>query len=208
MAKRKSKSKSIDEYREKIRDEIERNKVINAMVRSRVEITEEEIRALYDERLGNQHNGGEEFYLRHILVSPDGASANSQEAACQIVGEARAQIDSGEAGFNEVARRVSDMNPDQGGEIGWMHRDDLASWMADGIVGMKPGELSEVIAMPFGCNLLQLVDRREFKRIEFEDAKPQLQNIVYQRKTELEYAEWLEVLREQTFIERKAGFGG
>jgi parvulin-like peptidyl-prolyl isomerase len=80
--------------------------------------------------------------------------------------------------------------------------------MADGIVGMKPGELSEVIAMPFGCNLLQLVDRREYKRIEFEDAKPQLQNIVFQRKTELEYAAWLEVLREQTFIERKAGFGG
>jgi hypothetical protein len=62
--------------------------------------------------------------------------------------------------------------------------------------------------MPFGCNLLQLVDRREFKRIEYEQAKHQLRDVVFQRKTEIEYAKWLEILRGQTYIERKAGFGG
>jgi len=32
--------------------------------------------------------------------------------------------------------------------------------------------------------------------------------VAYQRKTELEYAKWLEVLRGQIYIERRAGFGG
>jgi peptidyl-prolyl cis-trans isomerase SurA len=198
----------IEEYRAKIQGEIERSKVVNAMVRSRVQITDEEVEALYQEQFGKQHTGGEEFYLRHILVSPEGPRAKSQDVACRIVGDARTRIDSGESDFREVAQLVSDLNPERGGELGWMHRSDLAAWMADRVYKMEAGDLSEVIAMPFGCNLLQVVDRRPFRRIEFEDAKSQLQDIVYQRKTETEYIEWLDELRSHTYIERKAAFGG
>lgn len=198
----------IEEYRAKIQDEIERNKVINAMVRSRVQITDDEVETLYKERFGEQHTGGEEFHLRHIVVSPDGPHADSLSAACLVVDDTRNRIMSGEVDFSEIAKRVSDMNPDRGGELGWMHRKDLATWMADTIDKLSPGELSEVIRMPFGCNLLQVVDRRPFERIELEDAKAQLQNIVFQRKTEVEYTRWLDELREHTYIERKSGFGG
>jgi peptidyl-prolyl cis-trans isomerase SurA len=199
---------SIDEYRAKIRDEIERSNVVNAMVRSRVQITDEEIRTLYDEQFGKQRDGGIEVYLRHILVMGNGAKANSLEAACEIMRDARIAIESGEIEFTEVALSISDMNPSQGGDLGWMHQADLAGWMSTTVRNLEPGQLSPIVEMPFGCNLLQLVDRREFKRVEYEQAKHQLQEIVFQRKTELEYAKWLEVLRGQTYIERKAGFGG
>jgi len=199
---------SIDEYRAKIRGEIERSKVVNAMVRSRVQVTEEEVRALYEEQFGKQPDGGEEVYLRHILVMGDGPKASSNAAACEIVRDARAQIESGKIEFTAVAQGISDMNPDQGGELGWIHAADLAGWMSSTVQKLKPGELSAVVEMPFGCNLLQLVDRREFKRIEYADAESQLQNMVYQQKTEIEYVKWLEVLRGQTYVERKAGFGG
>jgi peptidyl-prolyl cis-trans isomerase SurA len=199
---------SVEEYRSKIRGELERTKVVNAMVRSRVQISDEEVRALYDERFGKQRSGGEEIHIRHILVTSEGPKASSNEMACQIVAEARAQIESSEVEFVEIARRVSDLNPETGGDLGWMHREDLAGWMSDTIRELNPGELSSVIEMPFGCNLLQVVDRREFRRIEYEEAKLRLQNVVYQSKTEIEYVKWLEVLRAQTYIERKAGFGG
>lgn len=199
---------SIDEYRAKIRGEIERSKVVNAMVRSRVQVTEEEVRALYEEQFGKQPAGGEEVYLRHILVMGDGPKASTNTAACEIVRDARAQIESGQIEFTAIAQSISDMNPDQGGELGWIHSADLAGWMSTTVQKLQPGELSPVVDMPFGCNLLQLVDRREFKRIEYEEAESQLQNMVYQQKTEVEYVNWLEVLRGQTYIERKAGFGG
>ena len=199
---------TIEEYRAKIRNEIERSKVVNAMVRSRIQITDEEIESLYVEQYSNQHQGGEEFNLRHILVSTGGELANSPDTTCQILHDTRERIASGALTFTEAAQRVSNMNPERGGELGWMHRNDLASWMTDSTDEMKAGDLSDVIEMPFGCNLLQVVDRRPFERIELEDAKPQLQNIVYQRKTEEKYNEWLDELREHTYIERKADFGG
>ncbi|MFP6655289.1 MAG: peptidylprolyl isomerase [Myxococcota bacterium] len=198
----------LEEYRAKIKGEIERSNVVNTMVRSRVQITKEEVEALYQERFSGQRSGGHEFHLRHILVSPKESHADGLAAACQVVREARAQIVSGDAEFAAIAQRVSSMNPEQGGELGWMHAEDLAAWMAGPIDALQPGELSEVIQMPFGCNLLEVVDRRVFERIELSDAKAQLQNIVFQRKMEIEYTRWIDELREHTYIERKAGFGG
>ena len=138
----------------------------------------------------------------------EGRQASSNPSACQIVRDARARIEAGALEFTEIAPRVSDLNPERGGDLGWMHRDDLAGWMSDTIRDLEPVELSSVIEMPFGCNLLQLVDRREFRRVEYEQAKTQLQSIVFQRKTEVEYGKWLEVLRSQPYIQRKAGCGG
>jgi len=199
---------TVDEYRTKIQGEIERNKVVNAMVRSRVQITDEEVKALYDEEFGDQRDGGEEVYIRHILVIAKPEDPASVKTACKTVGDARFQIVSQELEFTEVASRISDMNPERGGDLGWMHQQDLASWMSDAIADLQPGEVSAVIEMPFGCNLLEVVDRRGFEPITFEQAEPQLRNEIFQRKTETEYVEWLEVLRSQTFIERKGSFSG
>ncbi len=197
---------TVEEYRDKIRGEIERSKVVNAMVRSRVQIEAEEVRALYAERFGDQRDGGHEVYVRHILVMPDGRSANTSTGACEVVRQARIEVANGVA-FSEVAQRVSDMNPERGGDLGWIHRKDLADWMSGVVDDLQPGQLSRPISMPFGCNLLELVDRREFRPITFEQAEAQLRNYIYQQKTEVEYTKWLDVLREQTYIERKGAFG-
>ncbi len=197
---------TIEEYRGKIRDEIERNKVVNAMVRSRVQMSDEEVRALFEEQFGQQREGGEEVYLRHILVLTDGPQKRTSAAACEIVRDARARVEAGDSPFSEVARRVSDMNPERGGDLGWMHRADLASWMSTTVSGMQPGEVSDVVEMPFGCNLLQLVDRREFRPVEFEQVEPRLRNTIFQRKTDIEFTKWLDILRAQTYIERKGTF--
>ncbi len=200
---------TLEEYRQKIKGEIERGKVVNAMVRSRVEIDSNEVEKLYEERFGDQPSGGEEVYVRHLLVMPDGRAAKSAAAACNVAREARSEIAAGgETSFAPVAQRISDMNPERGGDLGWLHRADLAPWMAERIDALKPGELSGVIEMPFGCNLLQLVDRREFSPITFDQAAPQLRNYLFQSKTEEEYTKWLDVLREQTYIDRKGAFGG
>jgi parvulin-like peptidyl-prolyl isomerase len=128
--------------------------------------------------------------------------------ACGVARGARIEISTGTAAFAQLAERFSDMNPERGGDLGWLHRKDVAAWMAEAIDPLSPGEMSSVIEMPFGCNLLELVDRREFAPISFDQAAPRLRNYLFQRKTEEQYTEWLDVLREQTYIDRKGAFGG
>ena len=96
---------TLEEYRDKIKGEIERSKVLNAMVRSRIQVEMEEVQALFDERFGSQPQGGEEVYVRHIVVMPDGRSASNANEACRLVGEARAEIAAGTKDFPDVAAR-------------------------------------------------------------------------------------------------------
>lgn len=195
---------TIAEYRRKLKDEIERSKVLNTMVRARVRVEPEEVRALYEERYGDQATrAGEEVHLRHILVAAGGQSHRDLRTACTIAADAQRKIVDGEITFGEMARRVTDMDPQAAGELGWLHVDDLAPWMAGALRDMEPGDVSSPIETGFGCNLLELVERRVYKPVTFAEAEPALTAEISRRKMDREYLDWLETLRKQTFVSRK-----
>lgn len=192
------------EYRRKLKSEIERSKVLNTMVRSRVRVDPKEVRAEYDSRFGAQQGRtGDEVHLRHILIAAGGSSPRSLASACEIASDAHRKIKSGEIAFGDMARRVTDMNPDAAGELGWLHTDDLAPWMSGALVDMKPGDVSDVIETGFGCNLLELVEVRTFTPITYEQAEPAITAELSRRKMDKEYLTWLEGLRKQTYVSRK-----
>jgi len=197
---------SVDEYREKIRGEIERTKVLNAMVRSRVRIEPEEVQALFEKRFGDQRDEGDEMYLRHILVGAGPSAMRDIDTACRIAQEARDKIAGGEIAFGDMAQRVTDMNPEQRGELGWLHVADMASWMREPLETMEPGDVSPVIPTAFGCNVIQLVERRGYTPVTFEDAEAALTNELQRQKTDAAYLEWLETLRAQTYVARHGVF--
>jgi hypothetical protein len=105
-----------------------------------------------------------------------------------------------------VAGQLSEVAPDRGGDIGWLLQNSLAPWMSEQVKPLQPGETSELAVLPFGCNLLHLVERREFEPVTYEMARSSLQEEVFQNLMADEYAKWMESLRENTFIERHGHF--
>lgn len=195
----------LEEYRRQIKGEIERRKVIGAMVSSKIQIEEGEVRARYDERFSDQPAGGATVHLRQILVTFGAVVSKDEKAVCDQIQEARDRIRGGEA-FEKVASEISEVAPAQGGDIGWLHTDSLASWMSEVVGSLKDGEISDVIELPFGCSLLKLVERREFQPISYEQAREPLRIEIYEERVEKEFRKWLEERRAQTFIERKGHF--
>jgi peptidyl-prolyl cis-trans isomerase SurA len=197
-----AKGMTYEAYRDQIRGEIQRQKLVSGAIRVKVRVEDEEIRALYEKRYADQPQGGEEVRLRHILV-PFGDAADAAEAeACAKAEAARARVSAGED-FAEVARDTSAVNAQFGGDVGWVHTDTLAAWMADPVSNLRAGQMSSVLRMPFGCNVLYLVQRREFEPKSFEEAAPELHQELFEAKMAEEYTVFLEKLREQTYIERK-----
>jgi peptidyl-prolyl cis-trans isomerase SurA len=200
-----AKGLSADEYRAEIKTGIEHQKVIHMVVASKIDVQESEVRALYYERFSDQPKGGEMVHLRQILITPGGVVAGNKQPACARAFAARDRIRAGEA-FEKVAAEVSEVAPAQGGEIGWLHSDSVASWMSAVVDPLEVGETSDVIELPFGCSLLKLVERRQFEPISYEDAKTQLHMEIYQQYLDKAFRAWMEELRAQTFIERKGHF--
>ncbi len=123
--------------------------------------------------------------------------------ACRMAGEIRERVTSHQQSFENAARESSDANAERGGDLGWVHLDELAGWMTPAVKDLEPGQLSDVIPMYFGCNLLMVIDRREFKPVTLEDARPALEQALFHQKTDEEYRRWIEKVRKQVYVQRK-----
>jgi peptidyl-prolyl cis-trans isomerase SurA len=67
----------------------------------------------------------------------------------------------GGARFSNVARQFShSATAAVGGDIGWVHANELSPPLAKAVAGMRPGELSPPIRAPGGYYLLLVLDRR------------------------------------------------
>jgi peptidyl-prolyl cis-trans isomerase SurA len=196
---------SWDDYRSRIKGEMERQKVVGTMVSSQVQVEEPEVRALYRQLYAEQPEGGETLHVRQILVLGGEGAPRDVATACAIGRETAARIAKGEP-FEQLAAEVSAAAPQHGGDIGWLHADTMAEWMKQAMAPLEPGSVSPVIELPFGCTILKLVERKTYEPVSFEAAKASLEHEVHQRKVMEKYREWMEDLRKRTYIERRGYF--
>jgi len=196
---------TLEEYRDEIKTGIEHQKVIRGVVAAKINVEEHEVRALYAERFADQPKGGEVVHLRQILVTYGAVAPEDKASVCKSVHNAKQRIDAGEA-FEKVAGEISEVAPAEGGDIGWLHSDSVASWMASVVDPLDDGQMSDVIELPFGCSLLKLVERRVYEPVSYEDVREELSFAIYQQHLEEEFRKWMEDLRERTYIERKGHF--
>ncbi len=192
-------------YRERIREEIEQAKIVNGIVAAGVRVEENEVRALYEKRYDDQPMEGEEVHLRQIIVAVARETPEARRESCRRVEEARARVLAGDD-FGRVARDVSDLNAATGGDVGWVHIASLADWMRNGVDELQPGEVSDVLSTPYACSLLQLVDRRVYEPLSFEQAEGSLRSELFDLRMQEEYLEFVDKIREQTYVERKGTY--
>jgi peptidyl-prolyl cis-trans isomerase SurA len=192
---------SWDAYRARLGEEIVQQKVVSGMVRSRVTVEEKEVEEAYQKRFGSQPTTGEEVHLEHIAVGRRDDKPASLKAACDRVRAGLTRVRAGQD-FMEVAREVSDGNPD----LGWVHWNALAPWMQEAIGRMQPGQTSDVLELPVGCAVLRLVGRREVQPVSYEEAREKVRAALFEEKFQTEYEAFLERLRKQTYVERKGAF--
>jgi len=194
-----------DEYRAQMKRELERRKIVNALVANRVHLEESEVKAAYEEQFASQPTGGTQLHLRQLVVPGGEEHGRTTAEACSFVQELRKRIEAG-GSFEELAQRYSAVSPQQGGDIGWIHEDTLASWMVQAVAEVEDGGVSPVVELPFGCTLVKVVGRREYEPVSYEKAKPTLHAQLFEQKLSGEYRQWMETLRDNTYIERRGYF--
>jgi len=163
------------------------------------------VRRLYDEQFAGQPERADVIRVRQILISFGQDSTRTSEQACEAATAARERVAKGES-FETVAKEVSEVAPKDGGDLGWLPVDQLASWMREALDPLEAGGVSELILQPFGCSVLQLVERRELEKPSYEKVHDALREEAFDRKLDERYREWLEELREKTYIDRRGYF--
>jgi peptidyl-prolyl cis-trans isomerase SurA len=196
---------SYPEYRAEIKRELERRKVVTGLIGSKITVTEKEVRDLYDQRYANQPTAGEVVRVSQIAIPFGKETGRDKQEAWSDARAAAARIAAGEP-FETVAVGVSAVAASKGGDIGWLHVDRLAPWMAQVLDQLEPGQVSGILEVGSVCTILRLNERKEYQPVTYEKAKPQLEEEVFERRLALEYSQWMDELREKTYIERRGYF--
>jgi peptidyl-prolyl cis-trans isomerase SurA len=68
--------------------------------------------------------------------------------------------------------------------------------------GLQPGDVSQPVHTRFGWHLIQVMERRE-RDVKDEVERLQARRVLFERRSELAFDDWLEQLRDQAYIDNR-----
>src|SRR5438046_3028041 len=131
-------------YQAELKSELEKSEIINRRVRTRVNITNDDVERYY--KLNSKsYRAPERARIRHILLAvPQNASPEQVQAAIAKAADLHKRIIAGED-FSKLAREFSDgAGRADGGDVGWFQRGTLVSGIEDvAFAKLSVGQRSE-----------------------------------------------------------------
>jgi len=193
---------TMEGYRKTLRKQILELKVVNTAVRSRVTISDDEVKTYYhqNEKL---MAGDRQSHLRQILIAvPDKASdadvATKKRVATKVVELARSGTS-----FAELAKQYSDDDGTKasGGDLGWVGKGVLVDVLDDAMQAMEPNDVRGPIRTDRGWVVLQMVERKAGDLKPYEEIKEQLRKQLYDQQVEKAQQSWLRELRKKAHVD-------
>lgn len=187
----KAEGMTIDEYKERLSEQIILSKVVSQQVRSKVIVSEMEINDYLSK------NKGSTYRIRQILIKK--TKDRDRDLMMKTAQEAMARIKAGED-FSVVAFSLSeDPSAKTGGDLGVIKRELLSKEFLDVISKMKVGDVSEPFFTDKGLHIIKLDESLE--QTGQEEMREIARKKLYERKFNEAYKAWIRSLRERAFIE-------
>lgn len=210
------------QFREFIRKEIERGRLMDRAFKSKVLITKEQVDAYAKGRgaelapapapLVSSAPVDERHRLGVIFIPvPEDSKAKDSEKAEKTAREIHKRIKGGDS-FAAMAKQYS-KGPaaDQGGDVGFVESDELAPYLAAAIKGLKKNDLADVVKGPNGFYLVMVLDVEKGKapaqaRVQAPTAagdpgdREKIRRQLFQQEVNRKFEEWVRDLESRAFI--------
>jgi parvulin-like peptidyl-prolyl isomerase len=186
-------------YRTDLRRQLLRLRAVNQLVSPKVSITDEDVRARYDE-LNRRSQSVSAVYLSHILIKlPDHPTQQELAAAREQATQAIERVKGGEA-FADVAKQMS---ADPNVELGWFQRGSINPDWEQFVFSMEKGDVRGPVTGPQGLHVFLVSDVKNSELKAYADMKEQLQRELRRRELDKQTALWVEELRKKAYIDIK-----
>ncbi|HEX9020224.1 MAG TPA: peptidyl-prolyl cis-trans isomerase [Nitrospirota bacterium] len=193
---------TLDQYKTDLREQMTLSRVFNKYVRSGVAIDEAEARAFYENNRKN-YSLPEEIRMRQLFFRVADNATAAQVAAVKARAEAAyARAKKGEDFVRLVKELSENENAAEGGDLGFMQRDQVIPEIQEAVKTLKPGEISTPFQCAGGFQVIRLEEIRDPAK-PFEKAKDEIMKTLYEQKIENTYRGWLQTLRSDSHIENR-----
>ena len=195
------------QYRETLREQILRSKLINYEIRSKVVIPDEEIQRYFEQQYRETKTEG--YYLLQLGVSWDDTAKTSslpaaKEDARERIKAAHKLAKEGQD-FKKLAHQYSNLpSATDGGDLGFFDKNEMATYMRDAVTALQPGEISPIIERPDKYMFFKILANEQGKEGKArgldENIKEKIRNKLYKQEAEDRYKKWLEKIRSEAYI--------
>lgn len=195
-----SRGMTVEEYRAQVRRTLLLSKVVNFEVRSRLAITETELQEAYEQQRERFRVAGE-LTVSHILcLVPDQATPEEEAKIKQKVDTVLQQLRAG-GDFAQLAKQYSEgPSADNAGLLGTFRSGELLPGFEEAIAALQPGEISEPVRTQIGWHIIRLESAETGGYRPLEAVREELSNELLRTKSERKYMEWIESLRQKSYI--------
>jgi peptidyl-prolyl cis-trans isomerase SurA len=199
LAKLKEQGVEYGTYWEEIKKRLERTRLINLEVKSKIIVSEEEIKTYYQENQ-DQYKTEERVRLAAIILNAKNPSDKDEVAGLnRKVQEILSRLKNGED-FGELAKIFSQgPGAEDGGDLGFFETSRLDPELQKVIQGMSPGEVSKPIIRPSGAHIIKLLERYPEQKKPLETVRDAIYDILYRQEVEKRYTAWIKGLREKAY---------
>lgn len=196
---------TLNNYKQELRRQLLRFRAINQLVAPKVQITDEDVRARYDQ-MARRTEQVQAVKLAHMLFKlPDHATEQQLVQAKERASKALARVKAGED-FAKVAATDSDDESTKatGGELGWFQRGSMANPEWEPVVfAMEKGDVRGPVTGPQGFHVFQVTEVKRSDLKPFADMKEQLNRELRRREMDKQTTSWIEELRKKAYIDIK-----
>jgi peptidyl-prolyl cis-trans isomerase SurA len=190
-------------FRAQIRRELESYQVMQAKVRSRVKVSDDDLKNYYQTH-PQEFGGEQELHVRHIFLPLPEHATKADEAKAQAAAERVLQrLKTGED-FAKVAKEVSKgPSAEDGGDLGWLRRGTIQKALEDAAFTLKDGQISGIVHAGPGLHIVKVEARRIGGARSFEDAKEEIRNRLLDEQVTATRQQFLDELRKGAVVEVK-----
>jgi len=191
---------SYEEYRDQIRKQILRARLVNREIKSKIVITDEDVRRYYEENK-EFYAGQTEYHLRNLFVRLDAFSTESDRLqARERLETIRRELQNGTP-FAAVAERYAGgAVAVQASDLGFFKLEDLSRGLQEHLRDMPAGEATPVMETDFGFQIVYVEEIAQNSGKSLEEVHAEIENKLYNEVVDQKYQNWLQTLRQNSHI--------
>ena len=192
---------TMPKYREQLKSQMKKVRVIDQEIKSRIQVSKEEVDAYY-EKHADDFNAEPEVRIQQIrLIIPPESSAGEVSRIQAQAESILAKIKGGEDFTSLVGLYSQDPTAQAGGDMGTFKRGELLPAIDEYAFSMKPGEVSPVIRTEGGFHIVKVLARREPAALSEEERRAEVKDVIFSEKAEEDFKVWIAKLRKKAYIE-------
>jgi peptidyl-prolyl cis-trans isomerase SurA len=191
---------SLPDYRENLRRQVLRYKLISREVQSKVDVSAQEIRDYFREHIDDYREPASLRLNRLTFPLPPRPTSEQIQAVRLKAEGALARLRGGED-FTAVLLAFSADRSAEGGDLGRFAPEDLTAAFERGVRDLPEGGISNVLETPQGFHILQVTERNAGRIRQYDSVKDEIARILGERKSQARLKEWAADLRRKSHID-------